>query len=143
MKLTFFFSQTANFDKSINLFCLVFLTLEFSFAVFFYNWHNTFPLLLIIRQYFLTINFIVSDFIIIPELNLNPYNLVEILSIRVFLLDSLMSKYCIDISINIKLFSVRVNSNNLTTRFLFYCILSFYFVVNIFVAVSIFINFCW
>ena len=34
MKVYFFLPQTAQFDKNINLFCLVFLTLEFSFAVF-------------------------------------------------------------------------------------------------------------
>ena len=35
MKVDFFFPQIAQCDKSINLSCLVFLTLEFSFAVFF------------------------------------------------------------------------------------------------------------
>ena len=32
-----FLAQTARFDKSINLFSLVFLTLQFSFAVFFFQ----------------------------------------------------------------------------------------------------------
>ena len=35
MNLNFFLLQTTQFDKNINLFCLVFMTFEFSFAVFF------------------------------------------------------------------------------------------------------------
>ena len=35
MKDGFFLAQTAQFDKSINLFCLLFPTLQFSFSVFF------------------------------------------------------------------------------------------------------------
>ena len=35
MNLNFFLLQTPQFDKNINLFCLVFMTFEFSFAVFF------------------------------------------------------------------------------------------------------------
>ena len=35
MKVNFLLPQTAQFDKSINLFCLVFLTLEFPLSVFF------------------------------------------------------------------------------------------------------------
>ena len=40
-------------------------------------------MLLIIRQYFLAINFIASDFIILSDLNSNPIILVESLYIRV------------------------------------------------------------
>ena len=35
MNLNFFLLQITQFDKNINLFCLVFMTFEFSFAVFF------------------------------------------------------------------------------------------------------------
>ena len=35
MKVDFFLPQITQFDIRINLFCLVFLTLEFSFAVYF------------------------------------------------------------------------------------------------------------
>ena len=90
MKVNFFFPQIVQLDKTINLFCLVFLTLEFSFTVFFYNLHNTFPLLFIISQYFLTINFIAFDLIILFDLNSNPNNLVEILFTRALLVDCLM-----------------------------------------------------
>ena len=37
MKVDFFLPQIAQYYKSINLFCLVFLTLEFSLAVFFFT----------------------------------------------------------------------------------------------------------
>ena len=36
MNLDFFLPQIAQFDKGINLFCFVLLTLEFSFTVFFF-----------------------------------------------------------------------------------------------------------
>ena len=42
----FFLPETAQFDTSNNLFCLVLSTLEFLFAVFFYNYNNPFPLFL-------------------------------------------------------------------------------------------------
>ena len=46
MKVDFFLPQRAQFDKSTNL-CLDFLTLEFSFSVFFLQFtHNSFPLVL-------------------------------------------------------------------------------------------------
>ena len=44
-----------------------------------------------IRQFFLTINFIAFGFVILPDLNSNPNNLVETLFIRVRLVDFLMS----------------------------------------------------
>ena len=37
MNLDFFLQQIAQLDKSIYLFCLVLLTIEFSFAVFFFQ----------------------------------------------------------------------------------------------------------
>ena len=43
-----------------------------------------------IRQFFLTINFIAFGFVILPDLNSNPNNLVETLFIRVRLVDFLM-----------------------------------------------------
>ena len=76
------------------------------------------------------------------------FDFVEI-SLKFYLLEffSLLfnvSKYFIHSFKSIKVFFVRTNSNELTTKFLFYCFLfplSFYFSVNISVAVSIFINF--
>ena len=51
MKIDFFIPQTAKFDKSINLFCLVFLRLEFSFIVIFLQLtHNRFPKFLYITH---------------------------------------------------------------------------------------------
>ena len=41
INLDFFLPQIAYFNKSINLFCLVFLTLGFSFAVFFFFFFTT------------------------------------------------------------------------------------------------------
>ena len=52
-----------------------------------------------------------------------------------------MCRYLIDTSKNITVFFARINSNKLTTKFLFCSFLLFYFVVNISVAVPIFINF--
>ena len=50
----FFLLETAQFDKSINMFCLVLLTLEFTFAIFFLQLtqYNRFPLFLYITQNF-------------------------------------------------------------------------------------------
>ena len=45
--------QIAQFDKSINLFCLVFLTLELSFAVYFLQLTQYFSIDTYSRQYFL------------------------------------------------------------------------------------------
>ena len=75
--IDFLLPQTVQFDTSINLFCSVLLTVECLFPVFFHNWHNTFPwvffmkynqrMLLIIRQYFLTIHFLGFDFIVLSD----------------------------------------------------------------------------
>ena len=69
-----------------------------------------------------------------------------IISLKLYLLELFywllnVPKYFIDSSKNIKVFFARINSNKLTTKFLYYCFLSFYFVVNTSVTVSIFINF--
>ena len=46
-ELWIFLPETTQNDKSINLFCLVFVTLEFLISVFFsYSWHYRFPLFL-------------------------------------------------------------------------------------------------
>ena len=45
--------QIAQFDKSINLFCLVFLTLELSFAVYFLQLTQYFSIDTYSWQYFL------------------------------------------------------------------------------------------
>ena len=90
---------------------------------FFYNWSNMCPLLLIIRQYFLTINFIAFGFIILSDLNSDPKNLVEILFIRVFLVDCLTRLNISLIPLKIsKLFFVTISSNKLKTKLLFYSI---------------------
>ena len=82
--------QIVQFDKSINLFCLVFLTLEFLFAVFFLQQIQDASIVTYNQSIFITINFIIFDFLILSDLNSNPNNLVKILLIRVFLVDSLM-----------------------------------------------------
>ena len=99
MKVNFFLSQTAQFAKSTNLFYLVFLTLKLSFAVYFleltqhisiatYNQANS----------FLTISIIAFDFIMLSDLNYNSNNLIEILFIRVFLVNCLMCLNTLKIS---------------------------------------------
>ena len=52
-----------------------------------------------------------------------------------------LSKYFIASFKSIKVFLIRINPNKYATKFLFYCFLSFYILVSISVAVSIFINF--
>ena len=63
----FFFPQAAQFEKGINLFCLVFLTLELLFAVF-YNWHNSFRLFYNV-YYTVFSGFWMSSFISLYSLN--------------------------------------------------------------------------
>ena len=65
MKVGFFLPQIAQFDRGINLSCLVFQTFEF-LAIFFNN------------------NFMAFDFIILSDLNSNPNNLIQISFTRVF-----------------------------------------------------------
>ena len=114
IKDDFFLHQTEQFDKSIDLFCLVFLIFEFSFSVYFLQLTQQVSIVTCNQaMFFLTINFIVFGFIMLSDLNSNPNNLVEILLI------SLILDGCL----------------------IFYCFLSFYFVVSISVAVSIFISF--
>ena len=107
-----FLPQIVELDKSINLFCLVFLTLEFSFTVFFLfiyflffctadtiRLHCFIPnqaALLIIGQYFLPVYFKVFDIILLSDLNFHPNNLLEILFITVFSVDCLV---CLNISL--------------------------------------------
>ena len=88
MKVIFVLPQIAQFDESINLFCLFFLTLEFSFTK---TDIIRFHCYLLSGNIFLTINFIDFDFIISLDLNSNPNNLVEVLFISVFLVNCLMS----------------------------------------------------
>ena len=98
------------FDASINLFCLVLLTLELLLQVFFYNSRSTFPLLLLYKvkstdfihngKYFLTIYFITFNFIVLSDLNSKPNNLIEYLSINDFLVNQLDDcSMCINISV--------------------------------------------
>ena len=114
IKVDFFLPQTEQFDKSIDLFCLVFLIFEFSFSVYFLQLTQQVSIVTYNQaMFFLTINFVVVGFIMLSDLNSNPNNLVEILLI------SLILDGCL----------------------ILYCFLSFYFVVSISVAVSIFISF--
>ena len=72
---------------SANLFCLVFLTLEFLFAAFPLQHPQYVSILFIwckITQYFLTKFFIAFNFIVLSYLNSIVNNLIVILSIRVF-----------------------------------------------------------
>ena len=52
-----------------------------------------------------------------------------------------MLKYFIDCFKSIKVFFGTINFNKITTKLLFYCVLSFYLIVNISHAGTIFINF--
>ena len=98
-------------------------------------------MLFITGQYFF--NKIFHSLWIVSDLNSNPNNLIEISSIRVFsqldrrLFD--VGKYFSDSFKNI-LF-VRINSNKLKTKLLFYCFLPFHFIVNVFVTMTILISF--
>ena len=65
MKVRFFLPQIAQFDRDINLFCLVLQTFEF-LTIFFNN------------------NFMAFDFIILSDLNSDPNNLIQISFTRVF-----------------------------------------------------------
>ena len=81
----------------------------------------------------------------LSDLKFNPNNLIEILVINFFsqLVRWLfyVSKYLIDSFRNIKVFLGRNNYNKIVTKFLFYCFLPFYFIVNISVTMIIFTNF--
>ena len=52
-----------------------------------------------------------------------------------------VSKYFTEIFKHIHVFFVKINSNKCKGKFLFYCLLSFYFIVNISVSMTIFVNF--
>ena len=89
---------------------------------------------------FLLINFLVFHFIILSDLNSNPNNDAKILFIRTFRFDCVM---CLNISlIALKISDSSLSGSILTKLHQFLALSSFYFVVNISVAVSIFINFC-
>ena len=83
MKVNLFLSQIAKSDKCINLFCLDFLTLEFSFVVSFSIADaKRFHCYLYLGNILLTINFIAFDFIILSDLNSNL-----IISLKFYLLE--------------------------------------------------------
>ena len=99
----------------------IFLILEFSLAVFFYSLCNKFPIIFTLNKMkqwclqlgsiFLTINFIAFDFTFLSDLNSNPNNLVEILIIRVFLVDC-------SICLNISLIALKISNSSLSGSFL-------------------------
>ena len=68
-----------------------------------------FSLLLIIRQYFLTINFEAFGFIMLSDLNCNPNNFVEILLISVFLVDCSNFSLSGSILLNLQLISCSID----------------------------------
>ena len=106
------------------------MNFNFLSQYFCYNWRNRFPLSLIIRQYFFNNKFHSIYFIILSDLNSNPNNLLFSWLFNV-------SKCFINSSKNIRAFFVRIISNKPTTKLLFYCFLSFYFIDNTSVAVPI------
>ena len=98
IKADFTLPQAEQFDKSINLFCSVFLTFKFSLAVYFLQLTHSFLIITYNRTiFFLTLGFIVFVFFILSDLNSDPNNLVEMLFIRVFFSRLFnMSKYFMD-----------------------------------------------
>ena len=87
----------------------------------------------------------VFDFIIVSDLNANANNHIQdlFISLLVDCLMYLMSKYSINILKNIKVFIVWINSDKLTTNFLFYCFLSFSFHSQYFCRRVHFHQFLW
>ena len=106
-------------------------------SIFFTTDTIRFLLLIIIRQYFVNNKFCSLWFCYLIQTQ------ILIIWLRFCFPSQLFNvfKYFIDSLKNIKVFFVRINSNKFTIKFLFYCFLSFYFAVNISVALSIFINF--
>ena len=121
MNLHFLLPQIAQFHTSINLFCLILLTLEFLFAVLFFttdtiHLHCFYVIqnqttLLITRQYFFTIHFIGFDFIVLSDLSSNPNNIIEILFISVFLANWL--DYCL-MYLNFSLIALKISKSSLS-----------------------------
>ena len=75
-------------------------------------------------------------FIVLSNLNAYLNSLTEILSVTVSLVDCFsqlieVPKYFIDSFKSITVFFVRISSNKLRSKFLFYCFLSPYFIVNV------------
>ena len=90
IKVDLFLPQIVQFDKSINLFCLVFPTLKFKVSSIFLQLTQNVSIVTYNQSIFITIYFIIFHFLILSDLNSNPNNLVKVLLIRVFLVDSLM-----------------------------------------------------
>ena len=101
--MDFFWPQTEQFDKSINLFCLVFLTFELSFPVYFLQLTRY----VCFVTYNQAINFAAFHFIMLSDLNSNPYNLAEIFLISVFSVDCL-------ICLNISLTALKISKSSLS-----------------------------
>ena len=136
IKVDFFLPQITQFDKSINPFCLVFLTFEFRCQYMFYNWRNTFLLLLVFRQYYFNNKLSSSWIFILSDLNSNLNNLVEISFIRVFLADCLM---CLNISlISLLIFKSSLSGSILINLQSSCCSIAFCF----FISWSIFLSLC-
>ena len=112
MKPDFFVHLTKQFDKSINLFQLVFLTLQFFVCSIFLT-TDTVGFHCFFNQaiFFFTISFIAFDFIIF-DLNSNPNSLVEIVFTTTFFVDCLICLNVSGSSKNIKVFIVMINSKD-------------------------------
>ena len=122
---------------------------------FFYKCHNRSPLILCKGKLdafshngaiSLNNDFLAFGFIILSDFNSNFNNFIGISSLRFYFSQLIrglfdVPEYLNDSFKNMKIFFVRINSKKLATKFLLYCFLFFYFIVNISVTKSIFINF--
>ena len=144
--------QTSQFVKITNIFCVVPLAVEFLLPVLFFTTDaiRFHCFLYEVKQDNVSYNRALFFQQYISQLLILLYYLIQalilIISLKFYLFRFLsrlfyMQKYFIDSTINIKVFFVRINSNKLTIQFLFYCFLSFYFVVNVSVTVPIFFHF--
>ena len=84
IKVDFFLLQAAQFDKSINLFCLIFLTLEFLFTVYFLTLTQQVSIVTYNQAIFFNNRFDSFDLITLSDLNSNPNILVEIFLVTAF-----------------------------------------------------------
>ena len=160
------FLQTTQFDFSLSTLFVIFTSCGQKLCVNLYTLNNTlfqvlFQLLLVLflisyfsffviwQYFFLTIHFKYFDFIEWFDLNSNSSNLFERSSISNISVDfsvfffnwlSNVSTFSTKLSIIIKTWFIRINSNKVVTN-LFLILSSFSFVIWVSVNVSFFINF--
>ena len=121
--MIFFLPQTEQFYKSICLFCLVFLTLEFSLAVFFWNWIDSFLLFLynVFHRFFISfIHFIIFFYTLFTETASSwlIYQLIKALEIRPSIVFDLPFR----------------STNTLSCLFFFFFIIDLYFLIPAVIA---------